>query len=86
MDAEARASALRLSGKLVSVPISCLMGLRPLAGARIEAYLTQDPLCFSPLVRWATTRAAASRLPSQRWLGGAQSSGTHAPCTVLRKS
>eukprot|EP00959_Pyramimonas_sp_CCMP1952_P180098 3766315-Pyramimonas_sp.AAC.1 len=50
MDVEARASALRLSRKLVSVPISCLIGLRPLAGARVAAYLTQASLCFSPLV------------------------------------
>eukprot|EP00959_Pyramimonas_sp_CCMP1952_P246045 5142438-Pyramimonas_sp.AAC.1 len=50
MVVESRASALRLSRKLVSVPISCLMGLRPLAWARIEACLSQDSLCFSPLV------------------------------------
>eukprot|EP00959_Pyramimonas_sp_CCMP1952_P180851 3781909-Pyramimonas_sp.AAC.1 len=59
MVVEARASALRLSRKLVSVPMSCLTGLRPLAGARAKACFSQDSLCFSPLVRWGTTRAAA---------------------------
>eukprot|EP00959_Pyramimonas_sp_CCMP1952_P066914 1397275-Pyramimonas_sp.AAC.1 len=62
------------------------MGLRPLAGARVVAYLTQASLCFSPLVRWATTRAAATRLPSQSWLGGTLFPGTHWPHTVRRNS
>eukprot|EP00959_Pyramimonas_sp_CCMP1952_P339541 7111180-Pyramimonas_sp.AAC.1 len=65
MVAEARASALRLRRKLVSVPISCLTWLKPLAGARAKACFPQDSSCFSPLARWETTRAAASRLPSQ---------------------
>eukprot|EP00959_Pyramimonas_sp_CCMP1952_P430541 9017385-Pyramimonas_sp.AAC.1 len=66
METEARASAVRLSRKLVSVLISCRMGMRPLAGARVAAKFLQDSLCLSPLVRRATTRAAATRFPSQR--------------------
>eukprot|EP00959_Pyramimonas_sp_CCMP1952_P345331 7231974-Pyramimonas_sp.AAC.1 len=49
MVVEAKASALRLSRKLVSVPISCLTGLKPLAGARVETCRSQASLCFSPL-------------------------------------
>eukprot|EP00959_Pyramimonas_sp_CCMP1952_P043415 907999-Pyramimonas_sp.AAC.1 len=50
MVVEARASALRLSRKLVSVLIPCLTGLRPLSGARDKTCRSQASLCLSPLV------------------------------------